>query len=152
MLQIGLRNIELSMQQVSSLCDAFPESDFYVSKAAAQEAVQLGRQFNVIHPASGNKIDFMIAGHTEWASTQLARRRMTPIFPDVDGYVASPEDVMLGKMIYYGEGGSEKHLRDITGILRVCGELVDMQYVEQFAKKLGVTEIWQAILKRLQDE
>ena len=144
--------IELSMHQVPSLCDAFPESDFYVSKAAAQEAVQLGRQFNVIHPASGNKIDFMIAGQTEWASAQIARRRMTSIFPDVDGYVAAPEDVMLGKMIYYREGGSDKHLRDITGILRVCGDKVDLQSVEQFANKLGVTEIWQAILKRLEDE
>ena len=53
-------------------------------------------------------------------------------------------------MVYYREGGSEKHLRDITGILRIRGELVDRKYVADFAQQLGLMEIWQAILKRLE--
>jgi hypothetical protein len=50
----------------------------------------------------------------------------------------------------YREGGSEKHLRDITGILRIRGELFDRKYVVDFEQQLGLLEIWEAILKRLE--
>jgi len=33
--------------------------------------------------------------------------------------------VILGKMAYYREGGSEKHLRDIAGILKVSGDAAE---------------------------
>jgi hypothetical protein len=46
-------------------------------------------------------------------------------------------------------GGSEKHLRDITGILRISGDIVDRDDVAGFAKQLGLTEIWEAVLGRL---
>jgi hypothetical protein len=36
----------------------FPPPDFYLSIDAAREAVRLQSQFNVIHPASGMKVDF----------------------------------------------------------------------------------------------
>src|SRR5262249_62341679 len=40
------------------LCAAFPKDEFYLSDRAALEAVRTRRQFNVIHPASGNKVDW----------------------------------------------------------------------------------------------
>jgi len=51
----------------------------------------------------------------------LSHRRKLRILPDRDVFVARPEDVILSKMQYYREGGSEKHLRDITGMLKVSG-------------------------------
>jgi len=62
---------------------------------------------------------------------------------------ASPEDVILKKMEYYKEGGSEKHLRDITGILKISGEKIDRPYIVSWAERMGVIEIWEAILRRL---
>ena len=41
---------------------------------------------------------------------------------DREGYTARPEDLIISKMLYYREGGSEKHLRDITGMLKVSAE------------------------------
>lgn len=65
--------------------------------------------------------------------------------------MASPEDVILGKMVYYREGGSEKHLRDITGILRISDDIVDRDYVADFAKQLGLADIWDAVLERMRE-
>jgi len=141
--------VDLDVRKVDLLCARFPEPDFYVSLAAAQQAARQRSQFNVIHPTSGNKIDFMLARNDLWGRTQLERRLQLPLFPDQEGYVAAPEDVILGKMIYYREGASEKHLRDITGILQVAGSEVDRAYIERFAAKLDVVDIWQAILLRL---
>jgi hypothetical protein len=141
--------VDLDIRQVDLLCAKFSEPEFYVSLAAAQQAVRHRGQFNVIHPTSGNKIDFMIARNDLWGSTLLERRLRIPLFPDQEGFVAAPEDIILGKMIYYREGASDKHLRDITGILQVAGSQVDRAYIERFAAKLGVVDIWQAILLRL---
>lgn len=62
---------------------------------------------------------------------------------------AAPEDVILGKLWYYAEGGGDRHLRDIAGILRVTGEGVDRAEVERWARQLGYLEIWEAILARV---
>jgi predicted nucleotidyltransferase len=141
--------VELFPYQIARFCKRFPSPEFYLSEMAVREAIRLHGQFNVIHPASGNKIDFMLNRTDPWGKNQLSRRQPVQLFPDRSGFVASPEDVILGKMIYYREGGSEKHLRDITGILRVSGASVDRQYVARFAEQLGVTDVWEAVLRRL---
>ena len=142
--------IEVSSRQVPALCRAFPDDAYYVSPEAAAEAVRNQGQFNVIHPTSGHKIDLLIGKKSAWGRSQISRRQRKRILPDLEVYCAAPEDVILSKMQYYQEGGSEKHLRDITGILKVSDEQVDRRYVAEWADRLGVAEIWQAILRRLE--
>lgn len=72
---------------------------------------------------------------------------MARVHPAAD-YAASftsIEDVILKKMDFYRRGGSDKHLRDIAGVLRISGEGLDTGYIEDWASRLGLTEIWQAI-------
>lgn len=142
--------IELPTDRVTELCDAFPHQDFYINAAAANEACARRSQFNVVHPVSGNKIDFMIADQTAWKSAQLDRHKLVQILPGLNAAVAAPEDVIIGKLVYFREGGSDKHLRDITGILEFSGAIVDQTYVTDIAWQLGVAEIWQSILDRIQ--
>ena len=52
-------------------------------------------------------------------------------------------------MIYYREGQSEKHLRDIAGMLQISGEKIDRAYISQWAETLGLQEVWQAVLRRV---
>lgn len=141
--------VDLSIEGVERLCGAFPAPEFYVSASAAREAVQLRRQFNVIHPASGNKIDFMIARADAWGRSQLARRRRQPILADRETFLAAPEDVILAKLWYYQDGGSEKHLRDIASMLRVSGDEIDKAYINHWVSELGFIKEWQAVLERL---
>lgn len=141
--------IEPQPGQIEQLCDAFPSTDFYVSREAAARALEGRAQFNVIHPDSGNKIDFMISSVDAWGREQIARRRRAQILPDREAAIAEPADIILSKMRYYQEGGSEKHLRDIAGILKVSGEKVDRAYVERWAQVMGLMEIWRAVLNRI---
>jgi hypothetical protein len=141
--------LELRPDQVARLCEAFPAPDYYVSEQAAREAVAGGGQFNVIHPASGNKIDFMIARQDAWGRSQVSRRRREQILPGRPGYTAAPEDVIIGKLWYYREGGSEKHLRDVAAMLQVSGDEIDKEYINDWTQQLGLTEEWQAVLDRL---
>jgi hypothetical protein len=137
------------MRHVDQMLAAFPPSEFYLSEAAMREAVRTSFQFNVIHPGSGNKIDFILPRHDEWARVQLARARSVRLLPDRDVMTAAPEDVILGKLWYFSEGGGDRHLRDIAGILRVTGDGVNRADVERWAARLGYLEIWRQIVAKV---
>ncbi len=141
--------VQLGLDAADGLCGAFPAPEFYVSTSAAREAVRMRGQFNVIHPASGNKIDFMIARDDPWGRSQLARRGPRPMLPEREVFVAAPEDVIVSKLRYYQEGGSEKHLRDIAAMLQVSGEEIDQEYISHWAQELGLTREWQVVVDRL---
>lgn len=141
--------VDLAPHDVDQLIARLPSDDFYVSREAALQAIRSGGQFNAIHPESGNKIDFMISPRDAWGRQQLGRRIRLELLPGFEAYIARPEDIIISKMLYYREGGSEKHLRDITGILKISGDQVDQQDVKKWADELGVSEIWEAILARL---
>ncbi|MBI4288544.1 MAG: hypothetical protein HY671_08975 [Chloroflexi bacterium] len=65
---------------------------------------------------------------------------------------AAPEDVIIKKMEYYRDGGSEKHLRDVTGIISVSGGQIDRAHITKWATRLGLLDIWNAVLERLGDK
>lgn len=141
--------VALEMKHVSGLIQAFPQPEYYLSESAIRDAVRTDFQFNVIHPASGNKIDFILPKKGDWPHAKMARGRSVRLLPDRDVMTAAPEDVILGKLWYYAEGGGDRHLRDIAGILRVTGEGVDRAEVERWARHLGYLEIWTAILAKV---
>jgi hypothetical protein len=143
--------LDLPPQSIAGFCAGFPSGDFDISEPAVREAVHKRFQFNVLHPASGNKIDFILPRDDDWGRTLISRRRQVRLLPDRDVPTASPEDVILGKLWYYAEGGSDKHLRDIASILKVSGEGVDREEVRRWAEKLGYTAIWESVLERLLD-
>lgn len=140
--------VRMHPRHVNGLLKAFPQSDFYISADMIQDAILHQGQFNIIHPASGLKVDVMIQKDTPFDQSRFERiRRISPA-KEYTANFASPEDVIIKKMEYYKEGGSEKHLRDITGILKISNAEVDQDYIESWVKKLDLVEIWDAIKKR----
>ena len=138
----------LAEEDAAVLARAFPAPEYYVSLEAIRQAIRDYGQFNVLHPSTGIKVDFIVAHKNLYGQTQLARRRQLDLGDGLAAMVAAPEDVIISKMAYYREGGSEKHLRDVTGILNVSGDDVDTEYLRRWAEQLGLMEIWQAVLRR----
>ena len=134
--------VELPPEKVDNFCAAFPEGDFYLSRNAVELAVEKSFQFNVIHPASGLKVDFIVLSESEFDRSRRARRRNLRVFSDGDACFASPEDVIVKKLVYYKEGGSDKHLRDIASVLRIQGDRIDRAYIADWSKAFGVEQVW----------
>jgi hypothetical protein len=65
--------------------------------------------------------------------------------PGREAYFARPEDVILYKLLYFREGGSDRHLRDVAGMLSVSGPDLDLGYIGQWARRLSVTELSDAM-------
>lgn len=98
-----------------------------------------------MHHESGFKADIYIAFDElhRWA---LAHRRQM----DLDGQpisVAPIEYVILRKLEYFREGGSEKHVRDIRGMLDMSGELLDRPFLESWIQRLGLASEWSRVLE-----
>lgn len=143
--------IDLPLERVDEFCAGFPESDFYLSKPAVVAAIRQQRQFNVLHPTSGLKIDFMILTDSPFDLSRRQRARSLRVIAQVPTLFASPEDVILKKLTFYQLGGSDKHLRDISGVLRLQGPALDRDYIQDWAAQLGVSHIWQLVLDRVAD-
>lgn len=137
--------IRATPDQAATLAAAFPEPDFYASVDAARTAAAGHHQFNVIHPASGLKIDFMIPNDDAFNKSRFGRARPISVTAGSHAMYASPEDVIIRKLQFYKLGGSDKHLRDIRSMLRMNANRIDSAYIEKWAASEGVTEIWQLV-------
>lgn len=141
--------VDLPPSKVRELCARFPIDDFYVSEDAARGAATRGGQFNVIHPESGLKVDLIVAKEDQLDQERLRRATRLPTPGGGDAMFSTPEDLILKKMDFYREGGSDKHLRDIASVLKISGDRVDVGYVGDWAARLGLSQIWEAILQRI---
>lgn len=65
-------------------------------------------------------------------------------------WFASPEDVILKKLQYYLEGRSEKHIRDIAGVIRVQGDALDRTFISEWATRMNTIDAWLHILEKLE--
>lgn len=133
---------------ITRFCRAFSASDYYLSEDAVQQAITTRGQFNIIHPASGLKVDVILPTQSAFDRSRFSRIVRVHPEPNYDAAFASIEDVILKKMEYYQLGGAEKHLRDIAGVLKISGETVDREYILEWAQRLGLEDTWQSILTR----
>jgi hypothetical protein len=135
-------------RHVNALLQTFQSPDWYVSESAICDAIRNRRQFNIIHTSTGNKID-VIVRRTDEDTKALERAIRRPVTRTTEGFIANPNDVIAGKLRYYAEGESPKHLSDIASMLKVSQELIDTEELERRADEIGILPVWKAILERV---
>ena len=60
-------------------------------------------------------------------------------------HVAPLEYVIVRKLEFYREGGSEKHLRDIESMRRVSGELIREDVLQRWILAKGLEATWLSV-------
>lgn len=136
--------VRLAPTDIERLKTRFPSDEFYLDVEAAREAILEGSQFNIIHPSSGLKIDVFVEGD-EIERVQIEDRRRLPALPGLTAAFSPPEELILKKLLYHRDGGSEKHLRDIKAMIEISGDVIDVDRVERGAEALGLQEIWSSV-------
>jgi hypothetical protein len=134
----------LRAADVPRLGTIFPGPAFYVPPASIiLEEMSRARRghFNVIHAESGLKADFYTAGHDELHAWAFRRVQKYTVGANVVN-LAPPEYVILRKLEYYREGGSEKHLRDIQSMVAVSGPQIELPELRDWITRLGLEKEW----------
>jgi hypothetical protein len=87
------------------------------------------------------KIDFFGVGRSEFDESEFTRRRAVVVGDAGESLVVkTPEDSVLRKLLWFREGGSvsDNQWRDIVAILRVSRANLDVAYMTEWARQLGV--------------
>lgn len=95
----------------------------------------------MIHANTGFKADFYIAGQDELNAWAFANARRLE-YRGEQIMVAPPEYVIVRKLEYYKERGSEKHLRDIRAMLAVSGDQINRVELEKWICQHGLLAEW----------
>lgn len=140
---------DLDKEKVKDFIKFFPLDEFYCDEEMILKEISRRGQFNIIHSASGLKIDIILTKSTPFSQTEFTRRKKYLILPEQEANLATPEDIIIKKMEFYREGGSEKHLRDITGILKISDKIIDYDYIAKWVDKLGLNDVWKAVLNKI---
>lgn len=138
---------DLRSGHVPGLLKLFPAPEFYLSEEAVKDAIRGRKQFNIIHPSSGFKADIIIPKRDAFDTARFERAKRMRASETAEANFSSPEDVIVKKLDFYREGGSDKHLRDIAGMIRISGATLDIAYIASWAAKLGVLEVWERVQK-----
>lgn len=128
--------VALNEHDVDALVAAFA-TDFYIDADAARTAVSSERMFNLMHLDSGVKVDLIVRKSSEFRLAEFERRRAVTI-AGVRTWVVSIEDLILSKLVWALDSNSELHRRDIQQLLAGA---VDLDYIQQWAPKLGATSL-----------
>lgn len=136
----------LRRSDIAKLPEAYPPPDFYLppDDVITSEIAREKGQFNVIHPDSGLKADFYVASRDELDAWAFRNKRQYP-FEKLAITLAPPEYVILRKLEFYREGGSDKHLRDIRAMLAVSGELINRQELDEWIRRRQLEAEWKKI-------
>jgi hypothetical protein len=136
--------LDLPAAEIPRLQAAFPGDRFYCPPEEVLE-VEVARpfrgHFNLIHPGTGFKADSCLRGRDPLHDWDLARSRRVDLGTESMA-IAPPEYVILRKLQYFREGGSEKHLRDIHRMTVALGDAWDRAALEEKVREFGLEEAW----------
>ena len=132
--------LELPRDRISDFAAMFPIEEFYCppEEVLVEETQRTQRgHFNLMHHESGFRADVYCANRDPFHGWALREVRIV----DVDGVavaLAPIEYVVVRKLEFHREGGSPKHLNDIRAMLRVSGDLIRDDVLDEWVERLGL--------------
>ena len=137
-------------EHISSFVSSL-QNEFFIDEEMIADAIQHNSSFNIIHRATMFKVDIFIPRPRPFQKSQISRaqRHSFALENETSANFASAEDTILAKLEWYRMGGetSERHWRDILGILKTRADELDIEYLKKWAMDLGVTDLLERVLK-----
>lgn len=129
--------IEATARDASKIIAKF-EPDYYVPHQRVADAITRRFMFNLLHQQKLVKIDCVVRKDDVFQKESFSRRKRIRFLADIHLWIISKEDLILSKLNWAKNTGSEMQKRDVANILR---NGYDKNYVEIWAAKLGVTDM-----------
>ena len=134
-------------EQLHALVKQLPESEHYVNLDTALEALQSETQFNLVDLSTGWKVDFIIRKSRPFSRTEFDRRAAVE-FLGLRVFVASAEDIVLSKLEWARPGQSQRQVEDVSRLLMMRWDSLDLDYLRRWVSTLGLEEQWRDACRR----
>ena len=140
--------VDIQADTIDKIVESFPPPRFYLSKDRVAEAVTKRDMFNLIDSDTGSKVDFWLLTDEPFDRMRFSRRRSEDVM-GIQIVVSSPEDTILAKLRWAKlSGGSYKQFTDALRVYEVQFEALNIGYLRDWAKKIGVMDL----LRHIEDE
>ncbi len=120
-------------------------SDFYISSDSIDDAFAGVGMFNIIHNASVSKCDMILLKDDAFSRSAFSRSLVIE-FEGTPLKVISPEDLIIQKLLWKRETGSELQWIDIQRLIESKKESLDKEYLFQWGRELGLSNALKEIL------
>jgi hypothetical protein len=156
--------VNLNDAHIQALSAVYPPPRYYADPQQMQRAIQIGSSFNIIDSTLGEKADlFPLTMDMRYKPAFENRIRRIVDIPGSEPYsvwVARPEDVIIGKLMAWDEGRSDRHTADIYEMMlfyylgEVGGLSFDVPYVLTRAKEISeeAADLWTLIDETAKEE
>jgi hypothetical protein len=141
--------VEVSAAHVPGLIAALQEK-FYVSKEGIERALRTGSMFNAIHNNSVFKVDFWPRKGGAFDLMGFSRRRRVD-FGVREAFISTAEDLILRKLLWFKDSGSEKHWTDALNVCIAQASNLDKGYIDKWATDLGIADQWLRLREAAQE-
>jgi len=144
--------ISLPLEAITGLSEELKKRDMLLPPDIILDAVIAERSnipLNAIHLYSGFKADLYLLFPNDNLGQMAFRRRKQVDFGPLYGtiYVHSPEDLILYKLWYYRISRQTKHPRDIFAMLIAQEGHIDLDYIQEWVTRLGLSSVWEELLR-----
>lgn len=154
--------VNLQEKHIQALADAYPLPRYYTDPHQMRYAMRMGSSFNIIDTTLGEKADlFPLTMDPRYQPAFEHRVRGVVDLPEQEPFavwVARPEDVIVGKLMAWDEGRSNRHPADIYEMM-VFHYLdnsadFDATYVLQRAQEISndAADLWALIATAAKEE
>jgi hypothetical protein len=141
--------ISIQSRDIQRLATALENLGFYVPSiddAIATRMLQI-TEITTISRADLIIVDLDTVEHKEYEQIKFDRRQSYSLQDDLQIYLASPEDVVISKLHWGQMSQSQKQWRDVLGVLKTQQELLDFEYIYDWAMRLDLADLDRAGLE-----
>ncbi len=137
--------VHLAQKDIVRFTSYFPSQHYY---CPPEEVVQIEIRrrpyghFNLIHHESGLKADIYPDAEDELHRWAFQNRKRIDLSADQSLWLAPPEYVIIRKLEYFREGGSQKHLEDIRKMLTQIQSSLKIDFLTEQLNSRGLDTYW----------
>jgi hypothetical protein len=134
---------DLHVEHVRPLCAALA-GRYYASPELLEDAVRRRSCANLVHFATGYKVDLFVQRDGEYDRQCLLRHVDRSLTSGSRTFrFATAEDILLRKLQWYRDGGeqSDRQWTDVLGLVRTRAGDLDRPYLAHWAPTLGVADL-----------
>lgn len=156
--------VNLEEKHIQALSAAYPLPRYYADPHQMRNAMQIGSSFNIIDSSRGEKADLfpltMDLRHKPAFDNRIRRVVDLPGMEPFAVWAARREDVIIGKLMAWDEGRSDRHTSDIfeMALFHYLGGDMNTDfheaYVAERAKEISeeAADLWNLIKTAAREE